>query len=144
MLIFKHILLAVATTMNPSLYRAQCNALLAGNLRSYAATLAPSYRFVDLGGKVEKREQILATFARWFQTKSGRIERCRASAPSASSSASGLSVPLHIVEDVAVAIPTEGTRNYRIDLHAIERWQLVDGRWRAVESRVVSRSIAPI
>ena len=130
--------------LTPSLYRTQCTALLAGDLRSYAATLAPSYRFVDLGGKVEKREQILATFARWFQTKSGRIERCRASAPSASGSASELSVPLHIVEEVAVAIPTEGTRNYRIDLRAIERWQLVDGRWRAVESRVVSRSIAPI
>ena len=144
MLIFKHVLLAVATTLTPSLYRTQCTALLAGDLRSYAATLAPSYRFVDLGGKVEKREQILATFARWFQTKSGRIERCRASAPSASGSASELSVPLHIVEEVAVAIPTEGTRNYRIDLRAIERWGLVDGSWRAVESRVVSRSIAPI
>ncbi|MGC8484407.1 MAG: hypothetical protein ACP5O6_02035 [Candidatus Baltobacteraceae bacterium] len=144
MLIFRHILLAAVTTMHPSLYRAQCNALLAGNLRAYAGTLAPSYRFVDLGGKVEKRKQILATFARWFQTKSGRIERCRASAPSVVGTASGLSVPLHIIEDVAVAIPTEGTRNYRIDLHAIERWAPVGGRWRAVESRVVSRSITPI
>ncbi len=144
MFIFKHILLAVATTINPGLYRAQCDALMAGNLHAYAATLAPSYRFVDLGGKVEYRAQILATYARWFQEKSGRIERCSASAPSPLVSASGFSLPLHIVEDVVVAIPTEGSRNYRIDLHAIERWKLVGGSWRAVESRVESRSVTPI
>ncbi|MDH2910559.1 MAG: nuclear transport factor 2 family protein [Candidatus Eremiobacteraeota bacterium] len=144
MLIFKHILLAAATALSPSLYRTQCSALVAGNLPEYAATLAPSYRFVDLGGRVESRAQVLATFANWFRTKAGSIERCRASAPSTSPSATSLSLPLHIVEDISVAIPTEGVRRYRIDLHAIERWRLLDGQWRAVESVVRKRSVTPL
>ena len=144
MFIFRHILLAAATAFNPGLYQTQCSALLAGNLHAYSATLAPSYRVVDLGGKVEYRAQVLAVFSRWFQQKSGRIERCIASAPSARLSARGASLPLHIVEDIAVAIPTEGLRKYRIDLHAIERWRLVGGRWRAVESRVESQNVTPI
>uniref|UniRef100_E6Q1W2 DUF4440 domain-containing protein n=1 Tax=mine drainage metagenome TaxID=410659 RepID=E6Q1W2_9ZZZZ len=118
--------------------------MVAGNLPAYAATLAPSYRFVDLGGRVEKRAQVLATFVRWFGAKSGSIESCRASAPSGRSSATSISVPLHIVEDVALTIPTEGVRRYRIDLHAIERWQLVGGEWRAVESVVRKRSVTPL
>ncbi len=145
MIVFKHLLLAVATTINPAgLYRTQCNALLTGNLRAYAATLAPSYRFVDLGGKVERRSQILATYAHWFQEKSGRIESCTASAPSAPVTATGFSLPLHIVEDIAIAIPGEGARNYRIDLHALEHWKLVGGSWRAVASHVLSRSVTPL
>uniref|UniRef100_E6PHC9 DUF4440 domain-containing protein n=1 Tax=mine drainage metagenome TaxID=410659 RepID=E6PHC9_9ZZZZ len=144
MLIFKHILLAAATAFSPSLYRTQCSALLTGNLPAYAATLAPSYRFVDLGGRVEKRAQVLATFAGWFRAKSGSITSCRASAPSDPPSGRNISVPLHIVEDIAVAIPTEGTRRYRIDLHAVERWQLFGGEWRAVESVVRKRSVTPL
>ena len=144
MFIFKHILLAAATAFNPGLYKVQCSALLAGNLHAYAATLAPGYRVVALGGKVEHRAQVLAVFSRWFQQKSGRIERCNASAPSARLSARGASLPVHIVEDIAVAIPTEGLRKYRIDLHAIERWRLVGGRWRAVESRVLRQSVTAI
>ena len=145
MFFLKHLLLAVATTMNPAgLYRTQCNALLTGNLRAYAATLAPSYRFVDLGGKVENRSQILATYTRWFQEKSGRIESCSVGSPTAPVTASTHSLPIHLVEDVAIAIPSEVTRTYRIDLHGVERWKLIGGRWRAVESRVVSRSVTPI
>ena len=144
MFIFRHILLAAATTFSPGLYKVQCSALLAGNLHAYAATLAPGYRVLDLGGKIEYRAQILAIFSRWFQDKTGRIESCTASAPSARLSARGVSLPLHIIENIAVAIPTEGLRKYRIDLHAIERWRLVGGRWRAVESRVESQSVTPI
>ncbi len=143
MFVFKHLLLAAVTAFGPSLYRAQCNALLAGNLSSYAATLAPSYRFVDLGGRLETRAQVLATFARWFQSGSGRIERCRASAPSKRPSPTGVSVPLHIVETFAVAIPGAGIRRYRIDLHAVERWELIGAHWRAVESVVRRRSVTP-
>ena len=144
MFVFKHLLLASIAAFSPSLYRAQCSALLAGNLSSYASTLAPNYRFVDLGGRLETRAQVLATFAQWFQSGSGRIERCRASAPSERPSAAGVSVPLHIIETFAVAIPGEGTQRYRIDLHAIERWKVVGARWRAVESVVRRRSVTPL
>jgi len=144
MFILKHVLLAVATAFNPSLYRTQCSALLAGNLPAYAATLAPSYRVLDLGGKVETRGQVLRTFTRWFRAKSGTIESCRANAATASSTATSAILPLHIVENVAIRVPYEGVRRYRIDLHAIERWEIVAGRWQAVESVVQKRSVTPL